>query len=138
MKRTLKYALLASTTAFVLGVAVPSQAQQDYMQAGRATSPQRVYQPYGADRYWAGRTYGAATRGYGAYAYGPGGLGYNAYAYAPEGVGYNAYAYAPEGIGYDAYAYAPQGYSFGGGGCVTEGGYGKGLDYSFCGGGGGD
>lgn len=100
MKRTLKYALLASTAVFVLGMAMPSQAQQGYMQPGRATSPQWVYQP--------------------------------------EGLGYNAYAYAPEGLGYGAYAYVPLDPGFGGGGCATLGGYGKGLDYSFCGGGGGD
>lgn len=36
--------------------------------------------------------------------------------------------------GYESYAYVPGGPGFGSDSCVTEGTYGKGLDYSACGG----
>jgi hypothetical protein len=85
MKRTLKYALLASAAAFVLGMAMPSQAQQDDMQAAGATSQQRVYQPNEADRYSATRDDDAATSGYEAYDYAPAAPGYGDEGCATQG-----------------------------------------------------
>lgn len=85
MKRTLKYVLLASTAAFVLGMAAPSQAQQDNMRAAGATSQQRVYQPSQADRYTATRDYDAAAGSDEAYAYVPGGTGYGGEGCTTEG-----------------------------------------------------
>lgn len=53
--------------------------------------------------------------------------------------GYGAYAYAPgEAYGYgpgEAYGYVPGGLAGDQQGCAIEGTYGKGLDYSICGGG---
>lgn len=95
MKRTLKYALLASAAAFVLGMTLPSQAQQDTMRASSATSQQRVYQPNQADRYAARRDDDAETSGYEAYGYVPGGLGSGYDSCATEG------SYA-QGIDYGA------------------------------------
>lgn len=72
MKRTFKYALLATAAAFALGVAMPSQAQQqDEMQTTRTMKQQRVYQQNQADRYAAQRAYDAETSGTEAYGYVP-------------------------------------------------------------------
>lgn len=72
MRRTFKYALLATAAAFALGVAMPSQAQQqDEMQATRTMKQQRVYQQNQADRYMGQRAYDEETSGTEAYGYVP-------------------------------------------------------------------
>ncbi len=70
MKRTLKFALLASAAVFVLGAAAPSLAQQDNMQAAGAKS-QRVYQPAQTDRDAVVQDYDTAVDGSEAFAYQP-------------------------------------------------------------------
>ncbi len=74
MKRTLKFALLASAAAFVLGMATPGQAQQENMRANAAAS-QRVRQSAAANRNAAMRTYETEDEGSEAYAYQPMGAG---------------------------------------------------------------
>ncbi len=86
MKRTLRYALLASAAALVLGMAAPSQAQQDNMAAPRAAS-QGAYQA--ADRYGAradtAREDASAAGGLEAYDYVPAQPGFNGDSCAMQG-----------------------------------------------------
>ena len=86
MKRTLKYALLASAAAFVLGMAAPSQAQQYNMRAPRATS-QSTYQPGYANR----------VRAESESEYAPASPGVEAYDYMPAPGGYSGDSCATQG-----------------------------------------
>jgi len=86
MKRTLKYAMLASVAALVLGMTAPSQAQQDDMAAPVASS-RGAYQP--ADRYGTyvdhAREDSSAASGLDAYGYVPAPSGFNGDSCAMQG-----------------------------------------------------
>lgn len=103
MNTVLKYtAALTVAGALAVAMSTPSDAR-----SGRRAAA--------AVGFGAGMMVGAAAAS-GAY-YGPGG-----YAYGP---GY----YGP---GYGAYAYSPQPWDSGNMSCVTQGTYGKQLDYAGC------